>query len=256
MVIKLYTISKYTFMDILKSRIFYVTLIVGILTMLMTYIATEFTYGVPEKVALDFGLGIFSISSLGISLFLGASLLSQEIESRTLYMLISRPVPRWVFIVGKLSGLVAVLIINLLILSAMTLATSSLLGGKLSALTFITIGFNLLESILLLMVVVFFSLFSNVTLSIIISLVILMSGHAVKETRGMLFVESKPLLKLFLDLYHLLLPAFYKLNFKEFLVYNQTLDVDYVLSSFAYGVCYSLFLLFCIIKIFNSKNLD
>lgn len=256
MIQKLHIIAKYTFKDILKSKIFYVTLVVGLATMLMTYVATEFTYGVPEKVALDFGLGMFSLSSLGIAIFMGANLLSQEIESRTLYMVISRPVPRWVFILGKLIGLTSVLVINLIILSTMTLLTSYLLGGILSPMTFIAIGFNLLESILLMLVVVFFSLFSNVTLSTIISLVILVSGHAVKETQNTSFVEHRPVLKGILEIYHLVLPAFYKLNFKEFVVYNQAIDVTYVLSSFAYGCTYSFFLLFLIIKIFNSKNLD
>ncbi len=243
-------------MDILKSKILYVTMIAGLTTVLMTYVATEFTYGVPEKVALDFGIGMFSISSLGISMFMGASLLSKEIESRTLYMVISRPIPRSIFIFGKLLGLISVLVINLIGLSTMTLLTSHLLGGKLTSMTFIAIGFNFLESILLMLIVVFFSLFSNVTLTTIISLVLLVGGHAIKETQNTSFVELRPLLKAFIDFYHLILPAFYKLNFKEFLVYNQVVDVQFVLSSFFYGVFYCFFLLLLIIKIFNSKNLD
>jgi ABC-2 type transport system permease protein len=253
---KLYTISRYTFLDLLKSKIFYVTLLVGLATMIMTYVATEFTYGVPEKVALDFGIGMFSLSSLAISIFMGAGLLSQEIESRTLYMVISRPVPRWVFILGKLLGLISVLLINLVILSTITLLTSYFLGGKISGMSFIAIGFTLLESVLLLLIVVFFSLFSNPTLSTLISLVLLVSGHAVKETQSLSFVESRPLLKIFLELYHLLLPAFYKLNFKEFLVYHQMINTQFVISSLLYGLFFSIFFLFLIITIFNRKNLD
>ena len=79
--------------------------IVAAYTFRETYVATEFTYGVPERVALDFGLGMLSLSSLSISLFLGVSLLSKEIESRTVYMVISRPVPRFAFIIGKILGL-------------------------------------------------------------------------------------------------------------------------------------------------------
>lgn len=256
MLTKLFVITKYTFLDILKSKIFYITLIVGFSTMVMTYVATEFTYGVPEKVALDFGLGMLSISSLGISIFMGASLLTKEIESRTLYMVISRPVPRWVFISGKLLGLICVLIINLLILSAMILIASYLLGGQLSQMTFVAMGFNLVEAILLLLVVVLFSLFSNTILASIISLVILASGHAVKETFGSTFVDHRPALKMVLDFYHLVLPAFYKLNFKEYVIYSQSVDSSFVLQSLAYGFCYSGFLFFLIIRIFNQKNLD
>lgn len=253
---KLLIISKYTFTDILKSKVFYITIIVGLATMLMTFVATEFTYGVPEKVALDFGLGMLSLSSLAISVFMGSILLSKEIESRTIYMVISRPVPRWVFISGKVLGLIGVLKVNLLILSAMTLLCSYLLGGSITPITLVAIVFNLLEAILLLLVVVLFSLFSNTTLSVVISLLILVSGHAVKETQGILFVENRPTLKAVLEFYHLVLPGFYKLNFKEFVVYTQTIDFVYVSHAFLYGSFYSLFLFFLIVTIFNVKNID
>src|SRR4051812_38418902 len=125
-VIKISTVAKYTFKEILKSKILYSTLIIGLCMIVVTVVAAEFTYGVPERVALDFGLGMLSLSSLGIALFMGASLLSKEIESRTVYMVISRPIPRWCFIMGKVMGLMAVLTVNILILSLMTLTCSSL----------------------------------------------------------------------------------------------------------------------------------
>ena len=87
-------VAYYTFKEILKSKILLNVFFVGLGLMLVTYVATEFTFGVPERVAVDFGLGMLSLSSLAISLFLGVGLLSKEIESRTVYMIISRPVPR------------------------------------------------------------------------------------------------------------------------------------------------------------------
>lgn len=256
MLAKYLIITRYSFTEIFKSKILYVTLAVGVATMLMTYVATEFTYGVPEKVAIDFGLGMLSLSSLGIALFMGATLMPKEIESRTIYMVISRPVPRWVFISGKLSGLSLVLLLNLIILSGMTLLTNYLLGGQLSAMTFVAIGFNLLEAILLLMVVVLFSLFSNTIITVVISLILLVAGHAIKETQNILFVQGKELLKGLLSFYHMVLPAFYKLNFKDFVLYNQSVEPMIIMKSLLYGVTYSLFLFFIIVAIFNRKNLD
>lgn len=119
---KILIVAKYTLKEILKSKVLYITLVIGVALMIVTYVATEFTYGVPEKVSLDFGLGMLSLSSIGISIFMGATLLPNEIDSRTVYMVISRPVPRWVFITGKVVGLIGVLAVNFAILSAMTLA--------------------------------------------------------------------------------------------------------------------------------------
>lgn len=256
MIDKIAIISKYTFKEILKSRILYITLLIGVALMVVTYVATEFTYGVPEKVALDFGLGMLSLSSLGISLFMGATLLPNEINSRTVYMVISRPVPRWVFITGKIFGLMSVLVVNVAILSTMTLICSYLLGGIINQAIIMAILFNIVECFLLLLVVVFFSLFANTILASAISLVILMLGHAVKETQSTGFVENRQFLKTLLEIYHLILPGFYKLNLKEFVIYNQTIDTSYLINSFMYGTCYSLFLFLMIIYLFNKKNLD
>lgn len=256
MISKIAIIAKYTFKEILKSRILYITLVIGVALMLVTYVATEFTFGVPEKVALDFGLGMLSLSSLGISLFMGATLLPNEINSRTVYMVISRPVPRWVFITGKILGLIGVLLVNVAILSAMTLTCSYLLGGDINQPIMMAIIFNILECLLLLLVVVFFSLFSNTILASAISLVILMLGHAVKETQNISFVEKREFLKTILEIYHLVLPGFYKLNLKNFVIYNQTIETSYLVNAFLYGSFYSLFLFLIIIFIFNKKNLD
>jgi ABC-type transport system involved in multi-copper enzyme maturation permease subunit len=169
---------------------------------------------------------------------------------------ISRPVPRWVFILGKISGLLGVLCVNVGILSFMTLGSVYLLGGKISSMIVVAILFNVLECLLLLLVVVFFSLFSNTILASIISTIILIIGHAIRETQLTNFVKIRPELDKILGFYHFILPGFYKLNLKDFVTYNQDITTEYLISSATYGVLYSGFLLLMIIFIFNRKNID
>lgn len=253
---KIKIISLFTMRDILKSKILLNVFLIGLGMMLMTYVAAEFTYGVPDRVALDTGLGMLTLSSLGIALFMGATLISKEIDSRTVYMIISRPVPRYAFILGKVVGLLFVLIINIALLAAMTLIATSFLGGTIDSLVLWSILFILIESLLLLLVVLFFSLISNNILAIIISMVLLLLGHAIQDTQSMLFVTQRPLLKFLLDFYHLVLPGFYKLNLKDFVLYKQSLPLSYLLGSMTYGLAYCGFLLSLIIVIFDKKNLD
>lgn len=253
---KVLTIANYTFREILKSKILLNVFLIGLGLVGFTYVATEFTYGVPEKVALDFGLGMLSFSSLGISLFLGATLLPKEIDSRTVYMVISRPVPRYAFILGKVLGLFAILVLNVALLSGMTLTATAILGGQVTSLILWTIVFNILECLLLLLVTVFFSLFANNILSSLIAFVLLILGHAVQESQSLGFVVKRPVLGQLLEIYHLILPGFYKLNLKDFILYEQWLPYDYLVGNFFYGFFYSAFLLFLIIHLFNQKNLD
>lgn len=249
-------IAYYTMKEILKSKILINVFLIGVAMMVITYVASEFTYGVPEKVALDFGLSMLWFSSCGIALFMGVGLISKEIDSRTVYMIISRPIPRYGFVLGKVAGLIAVLVINIGLLAAMTLTATAFLGGEVSDLVLWSLGYTLLEAILLLLVVILFSLLANNILAIIISFLLLTVGHAVQETQNYQFVMTRPMLKEVLEFYHLVLPAFYKLNLKDFMLYNQALPLDYLLTNLAYGVAYSLFVLIFIIFLFNRKNLD
>ena len=253
---KIKSIAYYTFKELFKSKILLNVFFVGLGLMVVTYVATEFTYGVPERVALDFGLGMLSLSSMAISLFLGVSLLSKEIESRTVYMIISRPVPRYAFILGKLLGLTGIQMLNILILSCMTILSSYLLGGSVTSLLFWSILFIFLESMLLLLVVVFISLIANNILSVLFSVLLLLMGHAIKDTQGITFVQNRPFLKGILDVYHFVLPAFHKLNLKDFILYEKSLPLSYLIPNLVYGITYSAAILCLIVVTFNRKNLD
>jgi len=253
---KIQVIAKTTFKEIWKSKILINVFFIGLAMMVVTFVATEFTFGVPQRVALDFGLGMLSLSSLGISLFLGVGLLSKEIDSRTVYMVISRPVPRYSFILGKILGLMGIQIVNVFTLSLMTVSATLLLGGQISELLLWAIIFTLIESLMLLLVVVLISLLANTVLSVLLSVVLLLQGHIIRETQEISFVSTNPILVKILDFYHFVLPAFYKLNLKSEVIYKSTVTMSYLLQSGGYGIIYSLFLLLMIVYFFDKKNLD
>lgn len=253
---KINVIAYYTFKEILKSKILVNVAILGLGLMLVTYVAFSFTYGEASRVALDFGLGMLSLSSVGIAIFIGVGLLSKEIENRTVYMIISRPVPRSIFILGKILGLISILVLNILLLAALTLALYFLTGGVFSSLIAWSIFFTILEAILALLVVSTISLITTPTMSVLMTIMIYISGHAVSETKLTSFAKNAPGLAEVLDFYHFILPGFYKLNIKDFIIYKQSLPLEYLLGASAYGIVYSIFLCLLSIIIFERKNLD
>lgn len=253
---KINTIAYYTSREILKSKILLNVLLLGVGLLITTYVAFSFTYGEPSRVALDFGLGTLSLSSVGIAIFIGVSLLSKEIDNRTVYMVVSRPVARSSFILGKIIGLSSVLFINILLLSALTLACYFFVGGEFNSLILWAIVFTAMEAILVLLVVAVLSLLTSNTLSILFTLMLYVSGHAISGAKLTLFAKNMPGLIEVLDLYHFVLPAFYKLNIKDFVLYQNSLESSYILNVLLYGFLYSGFLSLLAIFIFNKKNLD
>ncbi len=253
---KIFIIANYTLKDVLKSRLLLNVLLIGVGLVVITLVATEFTYGVPERVAVDFGLGCLTLSCNTISLLLGLGLIAKEIDSRTVYMVISRPVPRYAFLIGKISGLAAAQVINVLLLSLMTISLVKVLGGELSTLFYWSIFFILLEAWLLLFVVVLLSLYANQILTFIGALVLLIAGHGISEAYSTTLVARNEFLKQALDVYSFILPGFYKLNLKDYVIYKQTLPWDYLFKSLIYFACYSIFLIYSSVITFNRKNLD
>jgi ABC-2 type transport system permease protein len=127
---KMNIVAKNTFIELYKSKILLNVLFLGAALLLVTFVAYQFTYGEPERIALDFGLSTLSLSSVGIALFLGVSLISKELESRTVYMVISRPVKRTEFILGKIIGFLSILVLNIMILALLTLSVFLFSGGS------------------------------------------------------------------------------------------------------------------------------
>lgn len=253
---KIFVVSRYTFKEILKSKILYNIGFLGVGLLLAVWIAQQFTYGEPERVALDFGVGVLSLSSVAIAIFMGAGLVSKEIENRTVYMVISRPVKRSSFVLGRILGLNMVLVLNILVLSALTLAVYFFSGGVFQPLIPWTILFVVLEASLMLLVVSLFSLLTSNTLSVILSIAVFVAGHAIGEAQKADFTEHRPLLQGMLEIYQFVLPAFGKINTRDLLIYNQNVDPDFLFTALAYALSYGTFLIFLSLFIFERKNLN
>lgn len=252
----IFNISKYTFIEIYKSKIMVSLLFTGLALMLISFVASEFTYGVPNKVALDFGLGILSISSLTIAIFMGSQLVSKEIENRTIYMVLSRPVNRWVFLLGRVFGMGGILFLNMLIQGLMTLFVLRMLGGEVTYLYTWGLLFIFLESFLVLNIVILLSMISNNAISIMFTLVIFITGHAVENLEGLFFVTNNSLFKGILAVYKNIFPVFSKFSIKDYILYESRIPDAYLSSSLLYGVFYLMIIFAISSSLFRSRNLD
>ena len=249
-------IARTTFREMLKSKILWNVGVIGLLMAILTYVSSEFTFGAPLRVAIDIGLASLSLSSYVITLLIGVSLIQKEEDSRTIYLIISRPASRTSFLVGKILGVVAFLALNVFLLCCCTVAIVLLLGGKISPLVATAMLFSVMEAVMLLCVVVLLSLVANPALTLMGAVLVLVAGHAVVETSGYAFVKSRPWLQQVLDFYHLVLPGFYRFNLKDLVLHQEAVSTGQVLYVTLYWLCYSCGLVSASAWILNRKNLD
>lgn len=253
---KIYIIARYTFYEIFHSRIIANVFFIGLALVTLSFVAAEFTYGVPQRIALDFGMGACHLSVVAISLFMGVNLLAQDIESRTAYMVLARPIHRSSFLLGKCIGMGCILLLNVLILGGFSIGSFTYLGGTLNPLIAFSFFATFLEGMILLLVVVFFSLITTKVMSVVYSFVVFVCGHAIVEAKVSRYVVARPSLQKLLDLYGVVFPNLNKLNLKEFVLYKQEISQAYLLSSFGYGILYCMALGLICCLILESKNLD
>lgn len=253
---QLYQISINTFKQLTQGKVLANTLFLSIGLMVFSFVTTKFTFGVPHKVAIDVGLGLLTLSSVIIALSLGVGLISNEIEARTLYVILSRAVKRETFYVGKILGLSLVLLVNVIILGIFTLITFVILGGEIDSLILWSMFYIFLEAELLLVVTVFLSLICNKALNIVSTITLWIVGHSIASVLETRMVKHYPALKSALQTYEYFFPGFYKLNLKDHAIYQQVVENSYLFSGILYTLLYSsaIILISCIM--FRKKNLD
>lgn len=250
------TIAKYTFIEVYRSKIMLGIVFLAIGMLLMTMVASAFAYGAPEKIALDFAVGMMSIANLLIAVFLGVTLISKEIELRTLYMVLSRPISRFAFLVGKIIGLSTVLIINTISLTLIGLLCYKYLGGTGENLLYWVAFFSLMEAIIIMLFGVMFSLISNPSLASVFTILILVSGHTLTSTLSNFFAKASSLTMVILKYSLFFIPDLDRMNLKDFLIYKQQVSNMFLFSNLLYVFIYIGILLSIVSIIFSRKNLD
>jgi ABC-type transport system involved in multi-copper enzyme maturation permease subunit len=191
-----------------------------------------------------------------MSIFIGSTLLSKEIESRTLYMILSRPLSRISFMLGKVLGLSSVLVINTIILCLVAIGIYFYLGGKINPLMFWAGLFSMFEAFIIMLFSIMFSLLTSNALAIICTIAVWIVGHSLSATSRILFIKSNAFMSCVLKAIAYLVPDLEKINLKDLLIYEQTISSDFLIKANIYALLYILGLLLIISFLFKKKNLD
>lgn len=250
----IFTIAKQTFKEIYESKILINVILLGAFISLTIFITSEFTYGAAARVGLDVGLGVLSLSLTGISIFLGANLIDNEIKNRTLYLVLCRPVSRIQFYIGKMLGLVGILLANTISLSLFVFILYFFVGGEYHYLIPWSVFFIFLESVVVLSLVVFLSLISNTIITVLMSLTIYAAGHGVESVKETTLFKSSTLLSYFIDGYSIFMPNFSKFNIKSFVLYDNLITNSFLVGSSFYALVWILLIGLFSSYIMNKKD--
>jgi len=111
-------IARNTFRENIRDKVLYNLILFALLMILSSFVLGQLTLGYEDKVIVDIGLSAISMIGTLIAIFIGIGLVYKEIERRTVYALLAKPVHRWEFILGKYLGLAFTLLVNVTIMTA------------------------------------------------------------------------------------------------------------------------------------------
>jgi ABC-type transport system involved in multi-copper enzyme maturation permease subunit len=122
-------IARNTFRENIRDKILYNLILFALLMILSSLILGQLTLGYEDKIIVDLGLSSISIFGTLIAIFIGIGLVYKELERRTVFALLAKPVHRWEFILGKYLGLLITLLANVVIMTAGLELTLAFNGG-------------------------------------------------------------------------------------------------------------------------------
>src|SRR5438874_2807198 len=105
-------IATNTFREAVRDRVLYNLIAFALLLTGAAVLVGQISIDIEKLVVINLGLTAVSLFGIVIAIFIGIGLVSKEIDKRTLYTVLSRPVRRWEFIAGKFFGLAGTLIVN------------------------------------------------------------------------------------------------------------------------------------------------
>ena len=115
-------ITTNTLTDLTRQRVFYILLIFALLLIGSSVFMARFTFQEEFQILKDVSLGAISIFTSLLAILATARLIPRDIEDRTAYTILAKPVPRLEYVIGKLAGVLALLAISTLLMSALFLA--------------------------------------------------------------------------------------------------------------------------------------
>lgn len=251
---KILSIALNTFRENLREKLLYNLVIFALLMIGSSIVISRLTLGDYERLILDIGLGSINMFSVLIAIFVGIGLVSKEIEKKTIYTIVSKPVPRYEFLVGKFCGLAITLFVNTCIMVAGLLVVLWARNVPVELVLFKAITLIYLECLVVTAVALLFSTFSSATLSAIFTLAIYMIGHLSSDLRlfGKKFMGDVG--RGFLDALYYLLPNLERFNLKGHVIHHVQFTATDMALTMTYGLLYAGLLLLLASLVFQKRD--
>ncbi|MDB5096090.1 MAG: putative transport system, permease component [Cyanobacteria bacterium RYN_339] len=250
---QIFAIARNTFRETIRDRILNAIVVFAVVLIGASILLGQLSAGQDIKIIKDLGLASLGFFGVIIAIFVGTSLVHKELDKRTVFVVLTKPVHREVFLVGKLLGLLTTLTVLVLAMGAAYIALLALLKVPLTLGIFQAIGFSWLELLVLTTVTLVFSTFSTPVLCMLYAFALYFIGHNASTFYTLAKKAGMGLQQLLLALYYIL-PNLEIFDIKNKVVYNYVASAQEVTWAVVYAFGYSAFLFAVAALIFRRRE--
>ena len=255
------------FRESVRDKVLYNLVVFAILLIAVSYLLGQLTAGQDVKIIKDLGLAATSTFGLLIAVFIGIGLVSKEVERRSVYSLLAKPIHRYQLVLGKYAGLTLTLAVNVAIMAAALYAVLMYMSWGVAAdvqrawdapaldpALIKAIGLIFVELMLITAIALFFSTFSTPILSAAFTFSLFVIGHFSTDLRSFdQVVDSPAAVALSRGLYWVL-PNLAQFDIKSQVVHGERVPIGYLLVACGYAVLYIGMLLSIATYVFSRRD--
>ena len=249
-----------TFREAVRNKILYSLLFFALLIIVSALAIGNLT--LHEEVRTIRDIGLFGIDLFGviIAIFVGVNLLYKELDLKTVYTILPKPLWRWEFVLGKWLGMLLTLAVQMGVMGLVLGVVLAVEGASFDAPTAKAVWLLFVNVMLVTSIAVFFSAFSSPFLSGFFALGCFVVGRAVPDIRALgerLGPSAKAVLNLLCSLMpnlHIFYPSGAIVGAEDVSVHRQFVSSGYLLWATGYGVAYSVAVLVLAMLIFRKRD--
>jgi ABC-type transport system involved in multi-copper enzyme maturation permease subunit len=251
---KIRAIALNTFKEAIRDRILYLLLFFAAVCIIFSRILALLAVGDRAKIITDVGLASLSVFGVLMAVLIGTGLVYKEIDKRTIYTLLSKPIQRYQFLLGKYLGLLLTLAVMLALMALIFLVLILLHNYPVGGSFFTAILFIFVELCLLTAVAMLFSCFSTPILSTLYSLSFYLIGHISWGLETLIDKIPQSGVKTLARVLYTFLPDLENFNFKTEVVHHLPIPPKIFLYSSLYGISYTVFILVLAMMVFRRRD--
>jgi ABC-type transport system involved in multi-copper enzyme maturation permease subunit len=248
-------IARNTFREALRDRILYLFLGFALVILFGSKLLGLLTVGDEGKVIKDLGLGGIQFFSMLIAVMMSVLLVSREVDSRMVFNILAKPVPRWHFLVGKYLGLLATVAANLVLMTVTMLLVVLVYQGEIDLRLVFAAAMTLLEMAVLAAFAVLFAVVTKPILGSVLTLAIFVIGHVSEDIWMLARHLPSRFGRVIVAACYYVLPNLERFNFKAEVIHRLAIPIDVVAWSVVYGALYAGLVLLLACLHFSRKDL-